>query len=382
MHQRFKAFVSAVACFMLIATPAFAQRGRAGGGMPRGGYGGGMPRGGFGGGLPSGASSSRSSGMTPYGGYHSGSYTGSHGGSVNYGAAGNANRGAYGAQVTTPGGRTYSTGGQYGAGSRNGYGGYGAGGYGAGGYGAYGAGARPYGTYYASEAGLASAGAWTRAACFGAYPYTGAWFASYPGAWNMAGYSPAMAAAPGAWGGISSYCNYPQQPAYYDYGGNVVSQPDSMYVNGDPQGPPEEYARQASAIAGAGADAPSAQNADWRPLGVFAIVPKEEGPPKDLFQLAINPQGVLRGNYFNARTNKVAPISGSVDAKTLRAAWTVGKAEKPVYEAGIANLTKDQTTMLIHEENGKSKQVALARMPAPDSGGDDAGAPPPPAPKD
>ena len=51
------------------------------------------------------------------------------------------------------------------------------------------------------------------------------------------------------WGTLAGYCGYPQQPAYYDYGGNVVSQPDAMYVNGDPAGTPQQYAQQASQLA-------------------------------------------------------------------------------------------------------------------------------------
>jgi len=40
--------------------------------------------------------------------------------------------------------------------------------------------------------------------------------------------------------------------------------------------------------------------------------------------MAINKQGILRGNYTDELTEHTQPIQGSVDPKTQRAAWTVG----------------------------------------------------------
>jgi hypothetical protein len=76
---------------------------------------------------------------------------------------------------------------------------------------------------------------------------------------------------------------------------------------------------------------------------------------------------------INSRTDTTNPITGSVDRKTLRAAWTIGDQKAPVFEAGIANLTKDETTMLVHDEGGQPQQATLVRMPqqqGPDQPGD------------
>ena len=54
-----------------------------------------------------------------------------------------------------------------------------------------------------------------------------------------------------------------------------------------------------------------------------------------------------------------------MDRKTQRAAWTVGGRKAPVYEAGIANLTKDETTMLVHFSKDKSQQMTLVRIETP-----------------
>jgi len=55
-------------------------------------------------------------------------------------------------------------------------------------------------------------------------------------------------------------------------------------------------------------------------------------------------------------------ITGKVDKKSQRAAWTIGDKKTPVYEAGISNLTQQQTTILVHRDGGKVEQMMLVRV--------------------
>jgi hypothetical protein len=165
----------------------------------------------------------------------------------------------------------------------------------------------------------------------------------------------------------------PAQPAAYDYGSNVVVQPNGVYVNGDPAGTPAQYSAQASQIANSGRTAQPDQDAKWLPLGVFAVVEGNATTSGDIFQLAVNQQGVIRGNYHNVKSNQVDKITGSVDKQSQRAAWTIGDDKTPVYEAGIANLTKDATPILVHLADNQVHQVSLIRLPPPQQ--PDAGAP-------
>ena len=41
----------------------------------------------------------------------------------------------------------------------------------------------------------------------------------------------------------------------------------------------------------------------------------------------------------------------------------------PVYEAGLANLTKPQTTILVHRDGGKVEQMLLVRVDDKAAGG-------------
>jgi hypothetical protein len=155
-------------------------------------------------------------------------------------------------------------------------------------------------------------------------------------------------------------------PVAYDYGGNVVAQPNAIYVNGDAVATPQEYEQQSSEIAGAGQSAQPAADSKWLPLGVFAVVEGDATTSDDIFQLAVNPQGIVRGNYHNVRTDQMETITGSVDKKTQRTAWTIGDDQTPVYEAGLSNLTKDITPILVQNATGEPHQMSLIRLPQPE----------------
>ncbi len=159
----------------------------------------------------------------------------------------------------------------------------------------------------------------------------------------------------------------PAEPVYYDYGSNVVYEGDSVYVNGDAVGTQEQYAQQATTIADTGKQARATKEEEWLSLGVFAMIQGEQVNGNDLFQLAVNKSGVIRGNYYNALSDTTLPVYGSVDKKTQRAAWTVGDRKEPVFEAGLANLTKSETTMLVHFGKDRTQQWTLVRIDKPPS---------------
>jgi hypothetical protein len=179
--------------------------------------------------------------------------------------------------------------------------------------------------------------------------------------------NPSLYANPG-YGAVAGQVGAAQQPAPYDYGSNVVAQPDAVYVNGDNVGTPQQYAAQAGQIAASGSAQPD-PNTRWQPLGVFAMAENGQSNPLAVLQFAVNSQGALRGNFHNTTNDSVAPISGAVDPKSQRAAWTVGGDKSHTFEAGIANLTRDQTTMLMHTDDGQQRQFTLVRLPEPEQGG-------------
>jgi hypothetical protein len=111
---------------------------------------------------------------------------------------------------------------------------------------------------------------------------------------------------------------------YYDYGNNITYQGNDVYVNGQNVGTGEEYYDQAASLSGSGAKASAPADGDWLPLGVFALTKTDQSSSAVSIQLAMNHDGVIRGNYTDTATDKTQQVHGSVDKTTQRVAFTVG----------------------------------------------------------
>lgn len=221
-----------------------------------------------------------------------------------------------------------------------------------------------HGTYYRSAGAVRGQGVAVRAGAVGYHGcFTNAWCAKYQSAWYPGRWGAAAAWTAATWSAVANYGGYVDSaPVSYDYGSTVVIQDNSVYISGDDVGTTAEYANQANEIAVAGKEAEAPKEDEWQPLGVFAMVQGEEKTSNNIFQLAINKESIIRGNYYNAVTDTTEPVYGSVDKNTQRVAWMVGDAKAPVYEAGLVNLTEDETSMMIHYSSDRSTQATLFRI--------------------
>ena len=196
------------------------------------------------------------------------------------------------------------------------------------------------------------------------------WYGRYPGAWCAAGWASGAAWNACTWGAAASCCGYSETPpVYYDYGNNVTYEDNSVYVNGDNAGTAQQYYDQASKIAATGVRAKFPPDGEWLPLGVFALTKPDQTKSDVSMQLAVNKQGVIRGNYTDTATNKNQVIQGSVDKQTQRVAFTVGDNSKDVVETGLYNLTKDEAPCLIHFGSERTEQWLLVRLQKSDNTG-------------
>lgn len=194
--------------------------------------------------------------------------------------------------------------------------------------------------------------------CF--YP---GWYGRYPGAWYAAGWLAGAAWATTTWPILDTFCGFVGEPPYtYDYGSNIVYQNNNVYVGGQDAGTAQAYAQQATTIAETGESANATPDQTWTSLGVFALVQGEEKTSNNVFQLAVNKDGILRGNFYDGVMDTTTPIYGSVDKKTQRAAWTIGKKKDRVFEAGLYNLTQSEAPVLVHFGGDKTQQWLLVRM--------------------
>ncbi len=210
--------------------------------------------------------------------------------------------------------------------------------------------------------------------------YAGDWYANHPNAWAPPAWSGGTAwSAPTNWNAVASYLGSSATPVSYNYGGNVNYQNGAVMVNGQSAGSAGDFSQQALDLAQGPTNPPDSAGGDqWLPLGIFALVRDETQNPHLILQLAVNKQGILRGNYTDEVTDHTLAIQGAVDPQTYRAAWTVGDNKTSVVEAGLSNLVQGVAPALIHK-NGKTDHWLLVRLTAPKkSDGDDRTATPAP----
>ena len=187
------------------------------------------------------------------------------------------------------------------------------------------------------------------------YPGWAAWRITRPYRWAT-------------WGAITGWVGYGWSDSVtYSYGDNVYYDGDSVYYGDEVVATAEDYTQQAEAIA-ASAPEVAPDQAEWMPLGVFALTPdgQASGPDPTLFlQLAISKEGIINGTLNNSATNKTQAIEGMADKASQRAAWTVAGQSRPIMETGIANLTEDTAPALVHFADGQTQQWLMVRLDEP-----------------
>jgi hypothetical protein len=223
-------------------------------------------------------------------------------------------------------------------------------------------------TGYISPVALRTSGANLRAG-FQSTCFTGDWYRGHAAAWVAPRWRAANFWAAPAWSAVSDWCGVADAPIGYDYGTSVVINDDNVYVNGDQVASAEQYAEQATTFADRGRDAKPEAEEQWQSLGVFGMIQGDEKTPEYVLQLAVNQAGILRGNYYDAVADNTTPVYGSVDRKTQRVAWSIGVMKTVVYEAGLNNLTQEQTTVLVHYGKAQTREMVLVRLEEPRSDG-------------
>jgi hypothetical protein len=203
----------------------------------------------------------------------------------------------------------------------------------------------------------------------GNHVFTAGWCGRHPWAWHPVGYTAAAWAAacwrPLAWTSAAAIVGADVAPAYYEYGDNITYQNGDVYYGDQSIGTQQQYYDQAANIADSAPAASSDDSGNWLPLGVFALMAEGQKTPEMVFQLAVDKQGIIRGNYYDQVADTTVPVSGAVNKQNQRVAWHVGSNKNLIVETGLYNLTKDQSTALVHFGPDTTQQFVMVRMKQP-----------------
>jgi len=183
--------------------------------------------------------------------------------------------------------------------------------------------------------------------------FTPEWFSRHPDAWRPAG------ASLDWWrvANVASVTDWLRQPIAR--AGGAADAGQVATAGGDQPG--TDGLR--SVLVLQSGHGPEAGGSDWLPLGVFAVVPPGGGSAHNYQQLAVDRAGSIRGNFYDAVSDTVLPITGSIDRNTLRAAWTVG-ANGSRFESAVAAFAAAPRRVVV-TSGGGSRDLELAPIDGP-----------------
>lgn len=160
-------------------------------------------------------------------------------------------------------------------------------------------------------------------------PFTPAWYAQHPDAWQ-----------------------HPQP--YAEWRSSPL--PPAVVVNTFFGGAAPANPALAAAVA-----------SEWLPFGVFTP-PMAAGAAATTFQqIAAAKTGEIKGVFYDAASNTSQPITGRIDLSTRAATWTVGGSGSLSFESTLDELTKPAPAVTVVTPAGRQPgQLVLAPAPASD----------------
>jgi hypothetical protein len=189
------------------------------------------------------------------------------------------------------------------------------------------------------------------------------WRTQHPKAWFAPGWNPQAEWMTATWQSLGGFLGYgTTQPIYYNYGANLVVTNNEVFLSGKSLGTLPSYTQKAIQLATDGQSAKTEANDQWLPLGVFALTPKGKYDSFMIVQLAINEDGIVRGNYVDTTHSELKPISGAADKDSQRIVWCFGNSTDKVVETGLYNLTIDSAPALVYVNGQSTQSWILVRL--------------------
>lgn len=199
------------------------------------------------------------------------------------------------------------------------------------------------------------------------------WWNNHPWYWNNRYWNDDWAWGWSGWGELGGWwgMDVAADPVYYDYGNNITYQNDNVYYGTQPLESATTYYTQAQSLAATAPLVPTTPMTDaqqkkavnnMKPLGVYALVSGDQTSGSQLFQLAVDKKGIIRGTYYNEVTAESMPVSGAVDKKNQRACFIIGSNKNVVYDTAIGNLLKNSSPILVHYSKSDTQQLTMIRL--------------------
>jgi hypothetical protein len=172
-------------------------------------------------------------------------------------------------------------------------------------------------------------------------PFSPNWYAEHPEAWrieepNIDVFSPADSSALALWLGVAELVGTASESA----------SPSSTRLT-------------ASELREASGTDDAIQTTQWMPLGVFALRPIDGGAATRVVQLAVSPEGLIRGSHLDMISGGVHTLRGRIDKVNRRAALTIGNEGTTVFDAPLATFTEAPARLKAYFADGSDESWML-----------------------
>jgi hypothetical protein len=187
----------------------------------------------------------------------------------------------------------------------------------------------------------------------GPQPFTAAWYADHPTAWQAThphadAWAVASVAGVTAWLGWAAY---PADTGYTTYNNTVVYEQAPAY---------QDTVDSGDAAADQSASTQADAAGDWLTLGIYSVLSNTGEPTSRLLQLATNRGGELRGVYYDSISNTSENLSGRIDQATQQAQWSIDSNPQITFVAALSQLTQPTGTIQVTQPGGQ-QQWRIAR---------------------
>lgn len=184
----------------------------------------------------------------------------------------------------------------------------------------------------------------------GPQPFTAAWYADHPTAWQSThphadAWAAATATGVGAWLGWAAYDANDDGSGVTYYTSNVYEEPAD---DGDDDVSDDEDSTSQSADT-------QQQAGDWLQLGVYAVASTNGEPASRYLQLAVNRQGEIRGVYYDAISGASQNLTGRIDESTQVAQWSPDSNPQTTFRTKLSELTQSSGTVEVTQPAGQQR---------------------------
>lgn len=189
----------------------------------------------------------------------------------------------------------------------------------------------------------------------GPEPFSPAWYAEHPQAWQYTHpHADAVVAATAV--GVARWLAVPYAAAAA--GGTSAS---AVAVEGEPAESSVEEVATEEAVDEAVAET-AAEALQWMTIGVYRLGPAGQTEASRTLQLAVDREGNVRGSHYDLISDEVDSVQGKVNKADLRVIWSIGEKGKTAFEAPLDELTGPEGEVTVRFPGGKTESWRISQL--------------------